>query len=294
MRIEKLLLFLFLGSGTVVYGQLLNGNFEVNTIRARIFSKDSIAVPDNWYFVNDLGMRITDDAYAGAYAVQLWSWYYGQSNSEFVYGDKFPFAGQPLFERPESLCGFYKFTQVNEMNGVSDSGYVQIWLSKYNTISMKRDTIGSGVYYFTAQTGYTAFICPIAYVSNAMPDTIFCSFISSLKEWPNCNGDGNGNCNFLSIDSLSFTSSNTSSTKCLPADFDVEIFSNPSSGRLKVRVRDLKMYKIYIFSTEGNLVYQDSLFQQKEINTSNFTNGIYFVQIQNQEGRSITKKIIKK
>ena len=83
--------------------------------------------------------------------------------------------GMPFSSKPSKLSGYYKFLPVN-----NDSCSAYINLSKYNTISNKKDTIAEGLLVLQgAQNQWTKFEVPLNYYLNITPDTIKVAFVSS-------------------------------------------------------------------------------------------------------------------
>ena len=75
----------------------------------------------------------------------------------------------------------------------------------------------------------------------------------------------------------------------------LEINPNPSDGRIKLSIDDnYELVKVY--NQEGQCVYQKQLptANNIELNLSDLTNGIYYLELSNQRNRRIGKIIINK
>lgn len=83
------------------------------------------------------------------------------------------------------------------------------------------------------------------------------------------------------------------STQELTKD-QVNIFPNPVEGELKVNLANNEMANITITDALGKVVHSQRLeHQNNTVSTADFTNGIYFVKV-NQNNQVYTQKIIKK
>lgn len=84
--------------------------------------------------------------------------------------------GQPFTATPDKISGYYKYSPVND-----DSAAVNAMLTKYNTSTNRRDTIGFAEQVFYSNVGtYTPFEATFNYdIPNTTPDTIIIVLVSS-------------------------------------------------------------------------------------------------------------------
>ena len=278
-----------------VNGQILNGSFEDTLVVPSILSGPSQfdTIPQYWWFgYPKIGADFTTDSYIGSRAVKLWSWYFGQSNGELVYGDKEVFfaKGHPISYKPDKLTGHYKFHNVNSFNGQIDSALVEIYLFKYNTLTSQRDTIGFGTSHLGAQLSYLPFETTVNYNSTLTPDSVLIYFRSTINQWINCNEDGAGNCNYLFIDNLN-----------LPIPLGVEshliklsrVFPNPTSNSIQITTDIYDNYELTLYNSICKILSIYKFTNSLTIDLTNVSNGLYFINIKNSKGIHETKRIIK-
>jgi DNA-binding beta-propeller fold protein YncE len=83
----------------------------------------------------------------------------------------------------------------------------------------------------------------------------------------------------------------TSDFSISPKENKISIFPNPSSGKLTIASNHLSKYKINIINTSGVLLKSFQL-SANTIDISNLSQGVYFLQLYNEE-ETINKKFIK-
>jgi len=82
--------------------------------------------------------------------------------------------GLPFISKPVGLAGYFKY------NGVGmDKCFIDIAITKFNSLSKKQDTIGSGQFSSGSITDWTSFNIPIKYHLNETPDSINIVILSS-------------------------------------------------------------------------------------------------------------------
>ena len=105
--------------------------------------------------------------------------------------------GFPINSRPAALSGFFKLTSVG-----GDVGQIGLMLTKWNTLTNKRDTLfHTGEVTTTAPASYLQFLIPITYAYNEVPDTASLQF--GIVGIPNITHLGTQ----YFIDDISFTGS---------------------------------------------------------------------------------------
>ena len=75
---------------------------------------------------------------------------------------------------------------------------------------------------------------------------------------------------------------------------NIEIFPNPTSDILNIKLEKIASSKLAIFDALGNRVLEKNNLAEKEfqLSTANFSEGIYFLKIE-IEGKIMIKKFIK-
>jgi len=73
----------------------------------------------------------------------------------------------------------------------------------------------------------------------------------------------------------------------------ISLMPNPASDFLQVQAENFERSILRIVDVLGNVVYSESFYQTAKINTANYKNGVYFVNItDDQQKNTITKKLI--
>ncbi|WP_435262465.1 endonuclease [Tenacibaculum sp. nBUS_03] len=73
--------------------------------------------------------------------------------------------------------------------------------------------------------------------------------------------------------------------------FNADIYPNPTSKNISIKVNDLRKYNFKISNAVGQIIKQGNV--SKAINVSNLNNGIYIIEI-NDGNKSIIRKFVKK
>lgn len=265
--------------------QIGNNGFE----SLHITSTDTL--PAQWT-VQDFGGGLSENAHTGNYALSVWNWYYygkGFAASGEVVPGWMPFegspflhAGEPISFKPLALDGFYQYdTTLN--SGAIDSALVQITLSRYNTVSGIREAVGFGEAKLPVATQYEPFHIPVQYSSALMPDTVVVDIMSSLNGF--CNST-NGRCLYLTVDDLTLASLSGM------VDFNhknqtANTYPNPANNMLTIDATHLEghMTRCILTSINGAPVLQKDMIQNTiAIDVSALSPGLYFYQLQDQDG----------
>jgi len=70
------------------------------------------------------------------------------------------------------------------------------------------------------------------------------------------------------------------------------LFPNPTTNELNLQVKDNQNYKIEVLNEIGQTIYNSNIINTSKIDFSNFSKGIYFVKLSNQNGVEV-RKIVK-
>jgi len=86
----------------------------------------------------------------------------------------------------------------------------------------------------------------------------------------------------------------TSTTKIIENLTDLIIYPNPSNGLLNINTNQ-KINTVSVYNMIGNLVMVKNIYNSQSIlNIENLTNGVYFIQLNLNDGSSLNSKFIKK
>ena len=193
--------------------------------------------------------------------------------------------------RPARLTGEYQYT-----NTGSDNGHIIVFLSKWNTVTGKRDTVA---YVDTALTGsltsWSAFSVNLNYYSGKFPDSamiVLCS--SNLPPATATVGSS------LYIDTLSFAGNVPSGVVTINnSTSPTTIFPNPASDLTNVLYYSQysEDIAISIFDLKGRTVKRITSKTNRGENTiplniTGYARGFYIIRIEGDQGAEEKKLII--
>jgi hypothetical protein len=75
---------------------------------------------------------------------------------------------------------------------------------------------------------------------------------------------------------------------------NIEIAPNPASSFVKIQSNNATDYNITVRNTVGEILLQTNCVGSKTIDVANFARGVYFVQLQDDQGNSETRKVVLK
>ncbi len=187
--------------------------------------------------------------------------------------------GVPYSKKPAQLKGWYKFNYTT-----ADTAQINVWLRKDTS-----DIAGGSLEIFSKKTVWTEFSVDIYYQPNITPDTMNIMFISSIAESNAPAGT------ILEIDHIWFTGGDLPINIAQEEVNNFKIFPNPASTMISIESPKSNMeYNINIYNSTGSLVNRVQTLQgTKEINISNLSSGIYFVEILYKNKRKMEKLIVK-
>ncbi|MBN9484881.1 MAG: hypothetical protein BGO70_05825 [Bacteroidetes bacterium 43-93] len=278
---QILILFFLLSTGLSLYAQIPNASFENWT------NHGSYNTPDGWdnrnaqtasaaIFTCQQDTPGTD----GNYYMMLISKKIGSSvvNGIAVSGrlDSLtgtPVSGFPYTGRPASLTGKWQYMAFG-----NDQGYVNMELTKWNTVSNKRDTIGSATYLLPGMVmSWANFSIDIIYTSQATPDSAMIVFSPS-------NGLNATDNSYIFVDELKFSDFPANVNATYAPTSNIKVYPNPATGRINldlgrqiagpvfVNLIDILGKTVRSYSFDGNQQYHAA-------DLSNIAPGLYNAQI---------------
>jgi hypothetical protein len=179
--------------------------------------------------------------------------------------------------RPDSIVGWYRYTPSG-----TDTGSVEITLSKWNTGTNKRDVVAHAKFaQNTSVASYSRFAQPLTYSLSGAPDTMVVILLSSSSSAPQVNST-------MFVDDLGLIYNSTTGIagKNL-ASTSVSVYPNPSTGNITIKsASDLGM--VFIYNALGEIVYKENISgTQHQIDISKQPEGIYMLQAQGNYTRLI-------
>lgn len=172
--------------------------------------------------------------------------------------------GMPFTSRPNKLKGWYKNIPAD-----LDSCMFLVLLTKWDEDEMKRDTIGSGVYY-QADTVEEWAEFEVEIMGEGTPDTmnvIISSSASLMQPWPDSK---------LFVDALSLEYPAGIEHELTP-EVNVSVYPNPASAYVNFSIPEkLNDGKLLLFNVKGELIAETGFEStQKTLNVSDFAAGTY-------------------
>ena len=186
----------------------------------------------------------------------------------------------PIVGSPTSLCGYYKYTSLN-----NDSMFIRIVFFQ-NSIQLGYNTFVTGI----SASNWTSFILPLTYPS-ADSATLYVSalWFSSQTSGPKGNS-------VLYVDNLSFDNLITSISEPGSVNSPFSLYPNPAFDIITLNIDNYNSDLILnIYNVMGTLVKSKLLKQnQRQINIGDLSNGIYMVEIKSKELTEKQKLIIQR
>ena len=248
--------------------------------------------PPNWHYRPDhipegTGLGRTTDATHGDYAVTL-SGFYSYEVMRIISGNSAERPGWPIDIRPTTLSGDYKAILLGT-GCDSLKAYVDVFLTKYNTSEVRRDTIGVGsIILNETANSYAQFHVNLQYIDSiTSPDTVTVVLAKQRFGFdtpPECL-----ECSHVFFDNLQFTTS-TSSTEQISANHSIQVLPNPSSQYFTIMSScpDCR-FNITLVSLNGVPIWKyDGIRNEETIDVSKLGNGMYLVKIEDTETQTHT------
>lgn len=296
-RLMALLVWLVVGGLNALFAQLPNGDFEAwhsatphlyDTSLTQVYQvvNPQHAIPDAWEVLYASSSQVLQPPFfgichidaAGAFinsgAMLLHTWYH--------YGRTTVRNRMPLAQRPTRIKGFYK--RQSEPNGDFNPG-----LGRVAVLNSTGDTIGRGSMQFGDTLNWTAFQMEITYTNASAADSLVVWFTNSV--YSNC---VLGVCDLLWLDAIEVDYSGIGTEESSLNTGLLEVWPNPVQNVLNLEFTEGGLHQIGIYDGLGRPL---QIFQTNQnthsIAVSDWTNGWYWVKIENNEGVIIWKKILK-
>jgi len=190
--------------------------------------------------------------------------------------------GLPFTAKPTKLSGYYKYTTP----GI-DSCIMSIYLTKFNALLSKADTLGKGTFSSSTIEEWTYFEAPIEYSSNETPDTMNIIILSSDTSLfvP-------GSTLYidqLAIDAITSVSNYKVNSKCY------SVFPNPATSILNIQVNSRTNENIeYSIYNSSGLKLKNSFVKNgiEIIDIKQLSPGIYFIELTINNHKYLEKLIV--
>ena len=202
----------------------------------------------------------------------------------------YPVSGFAYAGRPEVFAGKWQY-----MTPGADVGFIDIFLTKWNTAAGKRDTLSHTL--STRVRGamamsWTKFYIPLVYTMPGISDSAMIILSSS--------GILPMETSFLWVDDLQFTDSTSFlATELVPEKHNLSIMPNPSSGSTILNLFSVNTATVTISISDlsGRIIAQSSHTtspgdNQIPINTQQFAPGLYLVKVSTENGIEVMKMVV--
>lgn len=286
---KTLLLLMVLLVAITANAQIMNADLEhwdTNT-SGRLYPRSWPLMENEWLYRDSIAQH-------GNYALQVSVWYY--------YGKTVAKQTAAVDKRMARLQGYYKYT-LNRIKDniadmvVTDTAFVNVWMTKWNVVTGERDTIGKGEIILEGSTTYQMFNCPIHYTSMGIPDTVAITFDPSIlrrREGLFISQESDGVNSLLSIDNLSLEES---PMEVISAEHGagINIYPNPISGKLNILLPHHKEGTICLGAITGGILIEQPIQQTtNELDIALLPAGIYTIVIRDKDNRVITARQVVK
>jgi hypothetical protein len=294
---HKLLLLALAAMPLIGNTQVTNLDFEnwINPIGTGIPFNNR---PVDWFLLtpgltepSDFGLFYhspVTDAQNGNYALKLSTWYYYTKDRAIL--------SQPYTSRLGALKGFYKYEENvidTHTDTIADIAQISVFMTKWNSSTVHRDTIGTGILDLNGAANYTLFTNTITYInSTIVPDSIHILLDPSLvRRYPEGSlfiSMDDGVSSFLTVDNLSLIDENMLGIDEFSQS--VHVYPNPATDCLVIE--NFKGRAI-LFDLNGKLVREQQLESNEVLSLDKLDPGIYLLQL-NNENIVQSVRIIKK
>ena len=302
---SSMIIFVFLALPFAIIGQSVwNLNFETwdsTKMTPKLWHDTTIVenrsplFPPQWHYRLDhipegKGLARTTDAAEGSYAVAM-SGYYSYEVMRIISGGDPINPGWPIDFKPIKLFGDYKAILLGDCDSLRV--YVDIFLTKFNPSTKKRDTIGQASTVLKEINAYERFELEIDYNNTFLvPDTVVIVLAKrrfGFDSPPDCL-----ECSHVFFDDLKLSS--TASTQDSDGILSsINLFPNPANHKVSIHsICNDCMYNVIFISSTGQEIMRTSISANKnEINIQNLSSGLYFVKIERANSKEyVFKKLL--
>lgn len=197
-----------------------------------------------------------------------------------------PKSGFPYTGQPQKLTGSWQY-----MASGADAGFISIILTKWNSTSMKRDTIAKANQVLSGMAmSWATFNINLTYKSSALPDSAII-VLSASGATPVANS-------YLYVDNLSFAGSVAGINNIDNYVSNINTYPNPTSDNINVELYAQKVstIKLQLVDLTGKLIKEINVGEvqgnyKHTINTTGISKGVYFLKVTANDAVE-TKKII--
>ena len=198
-----------------------------------------------------------------------------------------PKSGFPYTGQPQKLTGSWQY-----MASGADAGFISIILTKWNSTSMKRDTIAKANQVLSGMAmSWATFNINLTYKSSALPDSAII-VLSASGATPVANS-------YLYVDNLSFVGSVAGINNIDNYVSNINTYPNPTSDNINVELYAQKVstIKLQLIDITGKLIKEINAGEvqgnyKHTIITTGISKGLYFLKVTANDAVEVKKIII--
>jgi hypothetical protein len=198
-----------------------------------------------------------------------------------------PKSGFPFTQQPVKLTGSWQY-----MASGADAGFISVYLTKWNSTMMMRDTVAKAKQNLSGMAmSWATFNINLTYLSSTAPDSAIIVLSAS--------GNTPVNGSYLYVDNLSFSGTVTGVKNIENNISIVSIYPNPSTDNISIEMNVQKMssVKFQLVDLTGKLIKELNAgdIQGKyntTINTVGISKGTYFLKVNANDAVEVKKIII--
>lgn len=161
--------------------------------------------------------------------------------------------GFPYTMRSMNLTGSWQYMAMSS----TDAGYIAVYLTKWNTTAMKRDTVASATKTLSGMAmSWATFSIPLTYAKSFAPDSAMIIMSSSGGSSVGM-GSTPANGSYLWVDNLAFSGTATTAVSSVESNInDVTLYPNPAKNKINLSFSSKlsKSYTAQIMDVLGKVV----------------------------------------
>lgn len=198
-----------------------------------------------------------------------------------------PKSGFPYTGQPQKLTGSWQY-----MASGADAGFIAVLLTKWNSTTMKRDTIAKANQVLSGMAmSWAPFNINLTYKSSALPDSAII-VLSASGTTPVANS-------YLYVDNLSFAGSVAGINTIDTYVSNINAYPNPTSDNINVELNAQKAstIKLQLVDVTGKLIKEINAGEiqgnyKQTISTTGISKGAYFLKVVANDAVEVKKIII--
>ncbi len=198
-----------------------------------------------------------------------------------------PKSGFPYTMQPVKLTGSWQY-----MASGSDAGFIAVYLTKWNSMMMMRDTIAKAKQSLSGMVmSWGIFNINLTYMSSVIPDSAMI-ILSASGTTPVANS-------YLYVDNISFSGTVTGINQFENLVSAISVYPNPSTENIYIELNAQKAstIKMQLADVSGKLIKEINAGEisgnyKQMISTTGISKGVYFLKVMANDAVEVKKIII--